>query len=279
MSAWIETIGVLFLALAGCYAGLFFSRLKKPWWALGYVLPMLVIGAVALTRYHEALAFVSPLSWLVKGRARFATMAFAGTLVLRTPLSRLRRRREKMWLTALIVVIVGYCIAPFAASIWIEDDLRRLETRLTPDGVCLQGNGYTCGPAAAVTALRRLGFPAEEGDLAILAHTTPTGGTPVSSLAMAIEERFGAQGISVRYSRFENIGELAPLVNGRPAGDSRSAVIAAIKFSFLIDHYVALLEVTDEAVAFGDPLVGKRSLAWKYFEDIWRSSGLVLSRK
>ena len=51
----------------------------------------------------------------------------------------------------------------------------------------MQSNGYNCGPAAAVTALRRLGLPAEEGELAILAHTSSAAGTSCDTLCTAIE--------------------------------------------------------------------------------------------
>lgn len=60
-----------------------------------------------------------------------------------------------------------------AAAALVQAQLRSLPTRVDPDGVCLQNTPYTCGPAAAVTALRRLRLPAEESELAKLAFISP----------------------------------------------------------------------------------------------------------
>jgi hypothetical protein len=54
-------------------------------------------------------------------------------------------------------------IVPFLAPAFNRGYLAGLKTRIDADGVCRQSSEYTCGPAAAVTALRKLGLPAEEG--------------------------------------------------------------------------------------------------------------------
>jgi hypothetical protein len=57
--------------------------------------------------------------------------------------------------------------------------------RVDGDGVCRQSSHYTCGPASAVTVLRKLGLPAEEGEIAILSHTSALTGTEPDVLAKA----------------------------------------------------------------------------------------------
>jgi len=54
--------------------------------------------------------------------------------------------------------------------------------------------------------------------------------------------------------------------------------LAVIKYSFQFDHYVTVLEVTDDRVIVADPLVGKTSLSHAEFMLKWRRSGIVLKR-
>jgi predicted double-glycine peptidase len=69
---------------------------------------------------------------------------------------------------------------------------------------CRQSTDYTCGPAAAVTALRKLGFPAEEGQIAIVSYTSATTGTPPDILAEALRKYYGKDGLIVEYRPFKN---------------------------------------------------------------------------
>jgi len=78
---WIQTLGVLGLALAGVYFGLWFSRLRSPYWTLGFALALPLILAVVLTMHVPELAFVAPFSWIAADRAEFRTLAFAAALV------------------------------------------------------------------------------------------------------------------------------------------------------------------------------------------------------
>jgi predicted double-glycine peptidase len=50
---------------------------------------------------------------------------------------------------------------PFLVPALIKERLSNLTTRLDSNGICYQSTDYTCGPAAAVTALRRLGLQAD----------------------------------------------------------------------------------------------------------------------
>ena len=47
----------------------------------------------------------------------------------------------------------------------------------------------------------------------------------------------------------------------------------------LVDHYVAILEVTDREVVVGDPFSGKRVCTHEQFRKKWRYAGIVLQRK
>jgi hypothetical protein len=120
-----------------------------------------------------------------------------------------------------------------------------------------------------VTALRKLGFSAEEGEIAILAHTSSAIGTPPDMLADALREKYGKDGLLCDYRVFNDLDEL------RNAG----LTLAVIKFNLFEDHFVTVLEVKSNAVLVGDPVSGLRTLSPADFIDQWRFEGVVLRRK
>src|SRR5205823_6175040 len=123
---------------------------------------------------------------------------------------------------------------PFITPAFNRGYLASLQTKLDDDGVCLQNTLYTCGPAASVTALGRLGFSATEGEIAILAHTSRFAGTEPDVLRSALLERFGKEGLTCDYRYYKSIKDL----------ESDGVYIARMKHSLFTDHYVAVLSVT-----------------------------------
>jgi hypothetical protein len=270
MNPWFETIGVLVLGMAGVALGRWFSRLPKLYWSLGYFIPLALIVLVGLAYRFRTLELCPPFCWLMTGRQEFALTALTGTMVLTTPISRLRLRRDRAALNLLMVWMVFQVAAwPFLAPAFNRDKLAALKTRIDSDGICLQNTDYTCGPAAAVTALRRLGFPAEEGGIAILCKTSTAMGTPPDILRRALQSRYGPDGLTCDYRAFESVSEL----------QGTGYTLALIKFAFLLDHYVAVLEVDDQNVTVGDPLSGRQTLTHAEFAEKWRFVGVVLKRQ
>lgn len=269
MNPWFETFGVTLLAGVGAGIGWWFSRQRSPWWLLGYFLPLALILTIALARRYPALAFVPPVSWMMSGRTPFALIALVATMVLTTPLSRLAARRDRLAVVVMMVAAVAYAsIWPFAAPAFNQKQLRSLQTRIDEDGICRQTTSYTCGPAAAVTALRMLGLPAEEGELALLAHTSEAMGTPPDILATTLRERYGRDGLWADYRHFQSADEL------RQAG----LTLVVVKFGLLVDHYLVVLEMTEDDVVIGDPFRGKSRLSHSQFTRQWRYAGVVLKR-
>jgi hypothetical protein len=235
MNPWIETAGSLLLALVGVILGRWFSRQPRGWWMAGHFIPLLLLLLIALPRYFSDLEFVPPMSWLISGRTKFALAGFISTLILTTPLSRLPDRRFRAWIVILMTLLVVYSSAwPFLAPAFNRAHLAGLTTRIDGNGVCEQSNDYTCGPASAVTALLRLGLPAEEGTIAIAAHTSSAIGTPPDLLRDALKRLYPTNGLICEYRHFKSIADLQ---NG-------GFTLAVIKFAPLVDHYVTVLEVT-----------------------------------
>jgi hypothetical protein len=270
VSPWLETIGIILVALLGVFLGKVFSRPRKAaYWITGYFLSFLLILFLVITRYSNSLAFVPLFVWITAGRVKFVIFSLAVTMGLTTPLSRLPYKFEKVAIYVLmVVVVVWFSVLPFLVPALIEGYLANLTTRLDSNGICFQTTGYTCAPAAAVTALRKLGLPAQEGEIAILSHTSPVTGTLPGCLQAALQNRYGDEGLRCQYRRFDSIAQL------KDAG----LTLAVVKSAFLTDHCIAVLEVSDRMITVADPVSGKRSLSHKQFEEIWRFSGIVLKR-
>ncbi len=269
MNPWLETLGVILLCLCGIGLGRLFSSFPKHYWLLGYVLSAALVAVLLAAKHSSSLQLLPALSWIAASRAKFVILALAVTTGLTSPLSRLPRKSEKLLTCIVMAVVVSwFSVLPFLTPALIKGRLANLSTRLDSDGVCLQGTSYTCGPAAAVTALNKLGLHASEGEIAILAHCSPVSGTLPACLSAALRDRYAGQGLKCRYDYFDSIAQL------KKAG----ITLAVVKDAFLLDHCVTVLEVSDQAVTIADPTVGLRSLPHRQFEKVWRFSGIILNR-
>jgi hypothetical protein len=191
-------------------------------------------------------------------------------MILTTPLLKLPKRRDRIAVSVLMACVVAMTsVWPFLAPAFNRNYLANLQTRMGTDGVCLQNTDYTCGPASAVTALRKLGFRADEGEIAFLAHTSSATGTPPDILAQVLQKRYANEGLVCQYRAFKSMAEL------RHSG----LTLAVIKFGFMVDHYVTVLEVNDQEITVGDPLNGLTKLSAADFKNDWRFVGVVLRRK
>ena len=270
MNLLIDAIAAASFAATGALFGYGFSRLSKPYWALGYFIPLVFILIYGVAIHYPVLSFVPPISWMMMGLKKFAILGFVAMMILATLASRLPRRRERSALGVLMVVVVfGLSVWPFLAPAFNRNQLAHLTTHIGADGVCRQSTDYTCGPAAAVTALRKLGFPAEEGQIAVLSHTSFATGTPPDFLAEALQNCYGKDDLIVKCRPFKSISEL------KRAG----LTLAVTKFTFMVDHYVTVLQVTDSEVIVGDPLNGLEKMSYGEFRRKWRFVGIVLKRQ
>lgn len=104
-------------------------------------------------------------------------------------------------------------------------------------------------PAAAATVLRRMGFAAEEGALALSAYTTRFSGTPADCQI-------------ARSTKIEDLKVHVPF-------------IAVVKHSLMVDHYVAVIAVSDSHVQLGDPLKGLKLLTHDEFNQKWRGQSIL----
>ncbi len=269
MNPWLESLGALGLSGVGIGAGLGAARLPKTWWTLGYFLPLAVVMTLRAATHWPAFASLGLVSALASGSVRYAAMSLAVPMLFVTLLMRMASPRKKALLAAFTFVAVFiYGIAPLAAPALVRGRLEALATTYDGAGVCLQQTNYTCGPAAAVTALGKLGIKADEGELAVLSRTSPVGGAQPENLCAALRKRYEADGLSCEHRSFDSVREL----------QGNCPALAVTKLAPLIDHWVAVLDVTGDRVVIGDPSKGLRRLTHEEFEKVWRFRGILLRR-
>jgi len=95
MNLWRTACVALLCALAGVVLGRWFSRLRSPYWTIGYVIPLMLVFAYVLAFRVPTILFLPPLSWMLMGIKKFATLGFIATLILTTPLSRIPQPRNR----------------------------------------------------------------------------------------------------------------------------------------------------------------------------------------
>ena len=245
MNPWLESL----LCMLGSFAALFVAwRIRS--------LCLVWFGAGIVGIFH-ALWNGPDLFHRTSGM----TMSLAVPLVIgplyRFPMSRFLKYGITI-ASSLTILFSGWM--EFLAPALARGELRELKTLMSGQGVCLQTTDYTCGPAAAVTLLRMHGFPAEEGDLALLAKASLHTGADAPGLVAAIERRFGSAGVTADMASDQTYDELAR------AGECLAVVPADAN----TDHWVAVLKATDDEVFIADPLQGMKKVKRAKFEQSWR---------
>ena len=269
MNPWLETLCVVLVAVAGVWLGKKASRLPNPLWAYALALPICLLGLLIVAACTSLLDYTQPLFFITAGRTKYVILSFAITFGLTTPLSRLPHRIERGAVCVLMLLFVTcFSVLPFLVPAMISNNLAGIETRVDADGICYQTTSYTCGPAAAVTALRKLGFPAQEGEIAVLARTNPLTGTLLWTLYSALKQRYTDQGLQCRFRTFDSISQL------KNAG----ITLVSVKEAAFLDHCVAVLGVSDTFVTIADPVTGIEVLSHGQFDRKWHSCGIVVTR-
>jgi hypothetical protein len=242
---WLEPLVVFSLSGAAFFCA---ARAERCW--VGVVLAGVSLIAVCY--------FAEP--WI--SRRTNAALLGAALPAIATPLC--RRASTRLLRVGLAICAIGALVH----SSWLDtlapalarEELAQLRTQISPRGYCTQTTSYTCGPAAAVTAARLLGFAAEEGDLALLAHSSWHTGTDPDELASALEFRFREAGLNCRRIRPKTLDELA-------AG---GLTLTVVRLAWGLDHWITVLEVSDREVRFADPLSGELTEPRGEFEARWK---------
>lgn len=270
VESWLDTLGVTLVAVGAALLATWLGKRGRTVILIGWGAALVLVLLIGFSRRVEALNFHWPFDWLTAGRREFLVFGFAGPVLLLTPVSLMHRPTERRLIKLLALLVVFYfAILPFVQAVVARPRLTVLESHFDDHGVCRQSYDYTCGPAAAVTALRRLRIDAREGDLAVLAHTSPIAGTAPDTLADAINTRFGEQGVVAEYRWFHGIDEL----------DNDGVTLAVVRGGLWYDHFVAVLDISDDEILIADPIDGLHKLSRDTFRRMWRGSGVTIRRQ
>ncbi len=269
MSAWNQTILVAAVAASGIALGqLYFSRSYKRA-VSGALAAIGWIGFLLIAHLLHQNTLCSKLDWIAASRSKYVLICFAICLGLVSPLRYLNRRYKKtltlVILTCFLLLFIGL---PFAGPAIMQRQIQNLPTQLDSEGLCRQSLPYTCGPAAAVCALRQLRLEACESQIAQAAGTAPLLGTYSWDLYRALDRIYPKDQLQCRYGRFQSLDQL-------PNG---SFSLAVMREGFLMDHCVAILKITPSEVFLADPSAGLRILSRLEFQNAWRHTAIVLTR-
>ncbi|MBW4578037.1 MAG: peptidoglycan-binding protein [Tildeniella nuda ZEHNDER 1965/U140] len=259
---WGMRIGKLFLRKGATANDLFKGRTSLSLLFLG-----LYVGLIVLALNVPQMQFL-PVEWRVYG------MRITWTIMRAVLLGFCGLAYIVSWQTARVQVIavalIGIMgITGFSASeaYFLAPIYTTLYNNLQPNGVYKQTSMSSCAPAALATVLRRWQLDATESGVARLAGTSRLG-TSMPQLIVAAHE-LGMDGL-----------ELAPTWE-QMQRINRPGVLGV----WLLDggrklpHAVALLEMSNELVAIGDPARGKiYTLNQTQFAEIWRKQYVPIFR-
>ena len=261
---YVQLAAFPILVTVAIVAGLQFARCRR-WW-IAVVLPLALFSLVIAGQRSPWLRFTASISWAVDADWEPMLMTVAIGTVFATLMPKLPQRRTRVFVAvAMAFMLVNYGLMPAALPLVGRKVLAGSATTIDRDGVCLQSHNYTCGPAAAVTCLARLGIRADEATLAADSRCAPALGTDGYLLAVAVTRRFPE--IRCVYRYVEGLEEL------------RLPAVADMNLPRIGGHYVAVLEVRGEAVVVGDPLSGKVDMPRGEFLAAWKHGAIEFSKR
>jgi predicted double-glycine peptidase len=266
----LETLGVVLTALAGLFIGRWASKRSSAARIVAMLVAFAVIGLILLARQGQLWSTFPMLCVVSASRIRFVLLAFAVTLGLTTPLSQLHSNISRFVTCLIMTAFIGVLISlPFIGPMVISRQLASTPNRIDVDGVCIQSRPFTCGPAAAVTALNHFGFEAAEGQLASDARTAPLIGTSPWNLYRALKSNYAGQGLDCSLEYFDSLDQM-------PAG---AVMLAVVRDTAATDHCVAVMSMDAQTVSIADPMEGLVSMPrWRFIQQ-WRNCGIIMQRK
>jgi predicted double-glycine peptidase len=269
MTVWFETVGILLIAIVGILLGRWASVRSTSARIFAMSASFAVVALILVSRQGSLWHTFPFLCPIAASRLRFVLLAFAVTLGLTAPLSQLRSLTSRFVTCLIMSFFITILVSlPFLGPVLIQSDLAASRTRIDMDGVCRQSQPFTCGPAAAVTALSRFGVQATEGELAMQSHTSPIIGTSPWDLYRTLKSNYASQGIEYSFLHMNSIDQL-------PAD---AILLAVVRDAPATDHCVAVLSVHENTITIADPMAGLVNMPRESFTHLWRNCGILLQR-
>jgi len=269
MTLLLETFGILLIAITGIVLGRWASYRSTSSRIFAMGVSFAVVGLILLARLGSLWEMLPLLRPIAASRMRFVLLAFAVTLGLTAPLTQLRSYASRFITCLVMAFFIAILVSfPFLGPALVQSDLKASQTRIDIDGVCRQSQPFTCGPAAAVTALNHFGVEAVESDLAIQARTSPVIGTSPWELYKTLKSNYSTNGIKYSFLHMRSIDQL-------PAD---AVLLAIVRDAPATDHCVAVLAVNENTVTIADPMAGLVYMPRDSFTQLWRNCGILFQR-
>lgn len=264
---WVEFIGVALISLGGLLAGAGVSRLgKRTALVTCFCVVIVILGLGA--GWFFPMSIYNPVTFaLFAGRAKLILLAIFVPLGLASAMPYLPYKIERRGVVVITAVsIYIFAVFPFLGAAMAGDVLADVPVSFDCDDICRQSTSFTCGPAAAATALHKLGVDVSEGQMAVLSRSCPYIGTSDYDLMRAVRQAVSDQPINCRYGRWEEL----PKISGR------EIMLVILRQGMWMNHCVAVLNATDKAVVFADPSDGLIVLSRNHFKKLWTGRGILL---
>jgi hypothetical protein len=237
----------LLLAVGLYFAGLLLMRrVTRPGGRVLLIVAALVLAVPGFlfTFYYSHL--IDDHIWFYAFRAMpYTELTAAGMGVLAGAVQAVLPKRRLLlaaWVPAALVLLLGWLTVPYVKMLLTPIVVNPANAQWE-DGVCLQSEGSTCGPASAATLLRALGKDATEAELARESFTS-TGSTEIWYRARALRRR----GVQVRFLR-------------QPPGEwvMPTPAIAGTRLNSPTGpgHFIVLFGREGDEYTVGDPLTGR----------------------
>lgn len=263
---WYELLIILILTAAAFVLGKYVASSRRR--AEGCcLLSIAAVFSIGLLHLLHLCTLFSGLDFIALSRIKFMILAPAVTFGMAASLGTLGNPWKRGGiLAALIGFLYLFIGLPFLVPAAIQDQTRTLPLLMDERGFCIQSRAYTCGPAAAVSALRRLGVDSREGHIALDSRTAPVLGTSMWDLYRAVEDICEQENLDCSYRRMADLDQIPP----------GAVCLTSVRSGFLISHCVTILKIDETTVTFVDPAVGLRCISRPHFEDLWYHTAIIL---
>jgi len=237
-------------------------------WAvfLGLVVCIPIIGTRWLIRVYPSTAGVLfPFDWYGTVHIWWGfpmalfLLGVPRTAKLGNTMRRLVRASSILLWVAFMPYLVGVLLANPSALNGMQDSR----------GLCNQTSNYSCGAASAASLLSHVGVRATESEMATLCHTNPMMGTDPVSVRYGLKKKLAGRNydVTARRATWEDLTR-----RSEPA-------MALIKWGFLLDHWVVVLDADQDIVTVADPTQGTIKCSRDQFLDAWRGIIVTIDRK
>ncbi len=265
MERWALCVGCLLLFAASLAAGWFLGKRGKKVASITIASCLGFLLVRALFRFTPALEFaLLPFETYAIWRPWWAIPFGLITLGAGAP-----HMSTELAKKGLLVFGVGlWLVSAQRLVITALFDPSELTGVVRRDGVCQQTTGYTCGAAAAATLLAHYGIAADEREMAERCWTNALTGTDQLCVARGLRQKIAGTGrrVAIATTTYDEL-----VTRGEPA-------MVTIRWSFLIDHWVVVLEANPERAIVGDPLHGLQKYTRAQFLEKYRGVTVTLER-